>query len=266
MSDSWADLGEELVRWQAAGKRADLWWRDDDAVGETPALRRLLAVAQVPIALAVIPADLQPTLAGCLAASADAIRLAVLQHGFSHRNHEPGDRKKAELGAARSSDLVLADLAAGQGILRQAFGIRALPVLTPPWNRIAPAVTDRLTELGFRGLTTYLPRRAPWAAAGLIQVNTHVDIIDWRGGRGFLGTDQTLALLIQHLRARRLGDVDTAEPTGILTHHLVHDDACWTFLERLQDWLSAYPVIRWLTAEETFTGEAFAGAKGRIKE
>ena len=161
-SDGWAELGEELARWRDAGRHADLWWRDDDAVDETPALRRLLAVARVPIALAVIPANLQPGLAdGLSAGSADAARVAVLQHGFSHRNHEPAGHKKAELGAARPSDLVLAELAAGQGMLHRAFGARALPVLTPPWNRIAPAVVDRLAEHGFRGLTTYQPRRAP---------------------------------------------------------------------------------------------------------
>jgi hypothetical protein len=27
-------------------------------------------------------------------------------------------------------------------------------------------------------------------------------------------------------------------PTGILTHHLVHDTATWRFLENLQDWLA----------------------------
>jgi len=248
----WASLAEELARWQNTGQRVDLWWRDDDAVADTPALRRLIEIARVPVALAVIPADLQPDLASCLAVTTEPDRFAVLQHGFSHRNHEPPDRKKAELGLARPGDLVLAELAQGKKILQQAFGARALPVLTPPWNRIAPAVIDHLPEQGFRGLTTYLPRRAPHAAAGLLQVNTHVDIIDWHGGRGFLGTDQSLALLTQHLRARRLKEADRIEPTGILTHHLVHDAASWLFLERLQDWLSTYPVIRWLTAREVF--------------
>ena len=184
-SDGWAELGEELARWRDAGRHADLWWRDDDAVDETPALRRLLAVARVPIALAVIPANLQPGLAdGLSAGSADAARVAVLQHGFSHRNHEPAGHKKAELGAARPSDLVLAELAAGQGMLHRAFGARALPVLTPPWNRIAPAVVDRLAEHGFRGLTTYQPRRAPLAASGLLP-NEAVVVADCDNGHRF---------------------------------------------------------------------------------
>jgi hypothetical protein len=250
--NSWAKLAEELALWQAAGQTVDLWWRDDDAVSDTPALRRLIEIARVPVALAVIPAELQPSLATCLATQAHAARFAVLQHGFSHRNHEPAGRKKAELGEARPADLVLAELAEGQVILQRAFGNRLVPVLTPPWNRIASPVVERLPALGFRGLTTYLPRPARLAAADLLQANTHVDIINWHRDRGFLGTEESLALLIGHLQARRHRRADDAEPTGILTHHLVHDTASWDFLARLQDWLSAYPMIRWLTAEEVF--------------
>lgn len=251
MSAAWSALAEELAHWQAAGRMVDLWWRDDDAVADTPALRRLIRTARVPIALAVIPATLQPDLAQALADS-DAARVAVLQHGFAHRNHEPADRKKAELGGARPAATVLAELAQGAAILRQHFGTRALPVMTPPWNRIAPQVRDGLPGQGFRGLTTYLPRSAPQPVRGLRQVNTHVDIIDWHGARGFLGTEPALALLIRHLREGRLGHADAAEPTGILTHHLVHDEASWVFLDRLQDWLSRFPMIRWLTAPAVF--------------
>ncbi|HVJ41178.1 MAG TPA: polysaccharide deacetylase family protein [Dongiaceae bacterium] len=252
MTEAWSLLGAELSQWQARGLTADLWWRDDDAVSDTPALRRLIRTARVPVALAVIPAALQQDLAQLLSAGQDTAHVAVLQHGFAHYNHEPAGSKKAELGAARPAETVLSELAAGAAILRRHFGSRALPVLTPPWNRIAPAVTQGLAPRGFRGLTTYLPRAAAQPFAGLRQVNTHVDIIDWHGDRGFLGIEPTLALLIRHLRARRLGHADATEPTGILTHHLVHDEASWAFLERLQDWLSGFPMIRWLTAPAVF--------------
>ncbi|HEX9449600.1 MAG TPA: hypothetical protein VF920_16560, partial [Dongiaceae bacterium] len=109
-----------------------------------------------------------------------------------------------------------------------------------------------LPSLGFRGLSTYLPRSAIEPVPGLRQVNTHVDIIDWHGGQGFLGEDQALGLLSRHLRARRLSKVESTEPTGLLTHHLVQDAASWHFLERLQDWLSAYPMVRWLSAHAVF--------------
>ena len=252
MTDPWTELATELAHWQEAGRTATLWWRDDDAVSDSPALRQLIAVAQVPVGLAVIPAETQPDLPRLLAGDPAAARFAVLQHGFRHRNHEPAGRKKAELGSARPAASVLVELAEGWAMLQRSFGARALPVLTPPWNRIDVAVIAGLPQQGLRGITTYLPRRAAEPVAGLRQVNTHVDIIDWHGGRCFLGTEAVLALLLRHLRARRLGEADIAEPTGLLTHHLVHDAASWAFLQRLQDWLSRHPVIRWLPPAAVF--------------
>jgi len=62
----WQALDAELDAWSAAGRTAELWWRDDDAIVPTPALDRLLDIRRrsgVPIALAVIPARAQATLA-----------------------------------------------------------------------------------------------------------------------------------------------------------------------------------------------------------
>jgi hypothetical protein len=232
-----------------------LWWRDDDAIAATPALARLLETARVPLALAVIPALLEPSLPAALQDRPD---VAVLQHGFRHRNHEPAGSKKAELGASRAPDVLAAELAAGRQSLQQAFGARALPVLTPPWNRIAPAHLTALPSWGYCGLSTYLARPTARPAGGLLQVNTHVDVIDWHGSRGFVGEGAALALLIGHLRARRLGLADIDEPTGLLTHHLVHDAATWDFLGRLQDWLSGRAMIRWLSTGEVFAGSGMA--------
>src|SRR5205807_523163 len=117
--------------------RASFWWRDDDAAAPTAALDRLLGLGSQPLALAVIPANLDPALPGRLDGHRmDGRRIDVLQHGFAHRNHEPPDRKKAELGAARPPGAVLDELRAGWSRLAAAFGDRALPVLVPPWNRI----------------------------------------------------------------------------------------------------------------------------------
>ena len=53
-----APLRAELDRLAEAGVRLEIWWRDDDAAEATPALDRLLAIAEKvrwPLALAVIP-------------------------------------------------------------------------------------------------------------------------------------------------------------------------------------------------------------------
>ena len=248
---AWEMLAEELGQWSEAGRIATLWWRDDDAVAATPALARLLETARVPVALAVIPGLLEPSLAPALRHRPD---IGVLQHGFQHRNHELAGIKKAELGAGRTAAELAADLAAGWRSLREAFGDRALPVLTPPWNRIAPQHLSALPGWGYCGISTYLARRAAYPAAGLLQVNTHVDVIDWHGGRVFVGEAAALGLLTGHLRARRLGEADPNEPTGLLTHHLAHDAATWAFLDQLQDWLSRQAMIRWLSTGEVFGG------------
>ena len=213
-------------------------------------LRRLLAEASVPIALAVIPAGLEPSLPALLKSHGS---VSVLQHGFDHRNRAPAGGKKSEFPATRAWPEVAADLAKGRSRLANAFGGQFVPALTPPWNRIDPGHVAQLGPLGYRGLIAYLPRKTS-AIAGITQVNTHVDVIDWHGTRGFLGLEPTLQLLVQHLAAKRLGQADPVEPTGLLTHHLVHDTETWEFLGALRDWCAKRPVIKWRSAADLFPG------------
>ncbi len=238
----WEDLARELDAWGKAERLATLWWRDDDAVAPSPALARLDALGQthgVVPALAVVPRNAAEALPG----------EALLQHGYSHTNH--GARKKAELGPERPAAAIAGELERGRRRLLDLFAGRVLPVLAPPWNRIAPEVVALLPSLGFRGLSTYRPRPRAEAAPGLVQVNTHADIIDWRERR-FAGDDLAAGAVLRHLIDRRLGRADPGEPTGILTQHLVHDAPAWSFLERLFGVTRAHPAIRWLTPAQAF--------------
>lgn len=247
----WSALQAELDLWQRAGQRVALWWRDDDATRPGPALDRLIRLAQdrcVPLALAVVPVP-------CETALAERLRdteVAVLQHGFAHKNHEPADRKKCELGGARPAAAVLEELAAGRQRLAQLFGPRSLPVLVPPWNRIDTGLVSALPGLGFRGLSTYSPRATAGPTAGLLQVNCHVDPIRWKPSRGFLGGAESLALLCRHLADKRRGAADPDEPSGLMTHHAVHDDALWTFLEDLLACLARHPAVAFPPTSEVF--------------
>jgi hypothetical protein len=137
------------------------------------------------------------------------------------------------------------------------FGARALPVLVPPWNRIAPPVVAALPALGLAGLSTYGPRAAAAPMPGLRLVNCHADIMRWAAPRGFLGETAALGLLCSHLRARRAGqtegrNLDATEPTGLLTHHLAHDEAAWRFLARLLPLLARHPAARLLATAQVF--------------
>jgi hypothetical protein len=254
MSGPWDALARELDAWGAAGRIATLWWRDDDATRPTPELGRLLDIAGrhgVPLALAVIPAPAVPDLAQRLTGGT----ASVLQHGFAHRSHAGPGEKKAELGTQRPAATVLAELAEGRVRLARLFAGTAVPVLAvlvPPWNRIAGSIVAGLAATGFTGLSTYNARAARLAAPGLLQINTHADIVDWHGSRGFAGEAEALRLIVGHLAARRLGAADGDEPTGLITHHLVHDAACWNFCDLLAARVAAHPAARWLAAPDIF--------------
>jgi len=240
----WDDLDRELEAWRECGRPATLWWRDDDAVADDRRLVRLFELSEgIPIALAVVPAAVERALVARLTGIASA---CVIQHGWSHANHAPAGEKKAELGAHRPFAVITAELRAGWERLRALFGTRALPVLAPPWNRIADDLVSELPALGFAALSTYGPRRAASAAAGLAQINAHIDLIDWRGSRRFVGTEAALGALVTHLARRRRGEIDAGEPTGLLTHHLRHDSASEDFLAALVAHLRGHEAARWL--------------------
>ncbi len=247
----WDELTAELDAWAAAGRVATLWWRDDDAVQPSAALDWLIELVnqfEVPVALAVVPAGLRSELAIRLV---EEPRVTVLQHGYAHTNHAPPGEGKSELGTHRPINQTLGELAAGWLALGRVFGDGWLKVMVPPYNRIAPSLAAALPAAGYIGLSTYEARHD--TPPGLVQVNTHVDIMDWIHTRGFLGEDPTLALMTRHLQRRRLAEVDAAEPTGLLTHHLAHDAPAWNFIERLMGALRAHSAVRWLAAAEAFT-------------
>ncbi len=246
----WDDLARELDAWAAAGRSAEFWWRDDDAIDDTPALERLIAIQRksaVPLALAVIPARAELRLARRLAGEAG---IAVVQHGWAHLNHARPGRSKAELGADRPAALVLGELTRGRLTLDRIIGPGWLHVLVPPHNRIAPEITAGLGAAGYCGLSTDRPRSSP--GPGITQINTHVDIMEWVTTRAFLGEQPCLDRAIAHLKAKREGKADAGEPTGLLTHHLAHDEPAWRFTEVFLARVSAHPAARWRDPRDLF--------------
>ncbi len=244
-------LLEELDQWNFDGQEATLWWRDDDAAQAHPRLDQLLEILgqwDVPVSLAVIPGNMEKALADILAVHEN---LEVLQHGILHRNHAGKGEKKQEL-IVLPRDNWQEELTAAWRKLAGLFEHRALPVLVPPWNRIDERMLPLLGNLGYRGLSCYGPRVLPQADGDVWIINTHVDLVNWKDGRRFVGEAAALAQLIDHLRARREGLVDRAEPTGILSHHLVHGEDCFDFIQRLLGILDEHPAVTWLSATRVF--------------
>ena len=245
---NWQAIEDEVARAHDAGRDVELWWRDDDAADAAPALDRLLSVqheTQAPLALAVVPATATQALAARLAGETG---VDVLQHGYAHTNHAPAGDKKMELGPHRPAMLVLGDLGTGWMALERLFGTRALPVLVPPWNRMAPLLVPTLPEIGFRGLSTFGPRQRAQPVKGLLQVNTHLDLMDWRGNRGFVGEEAALAALVRALAAARI----TGEPVGVLSHHLAMDEGAWDFLRSLMGRARTMPGVTLRAAHRIF--------------
>lgn len=247
---AWSWLQQELDRWSDAGLEASLWWRDDDATRDCDRLQQLFSLSQrcqVPLAIAAIPSRLHASLV-------DAVnkhtQVTVLQHGYTHQNHADAGELKLELGGLRDIQTISSDLHLGFEQLDDQFGVQFCPVLVPPWNRIDESVLPRLREVGLHGISTYRVCKQQPTDGTILQVNTHMDPVHWRHNQGFIGVYPAIAILIQHLLARRTGYRDIAEPTGVLSHHLVYNHACWQFTEDLFHFLNAHPATRWLDAHQ----------------
>ena len=234
---TWSELQAALGERKQAGRPVEFWWRDDDASAPSPALDRAVGLSRtygIPLALAVIPQDATPQLFQRL-----HDKVSVLQHGTDHINRAAPGEKKTEYPAVEPVDGALARISQGLKKLSNAPGF--IPILAPPWNRVRADLLDRLPGIGIRGISAYGAQKSREPAAGLRQVNTHVDVVAWRRGRHFVGEAQALSQALKWMV--------TGEPIGWLTHHAVHDEATWEFLERL----FTVKHVRWLSAAEAFS-------------
>lgn len=227
----WSPLGAALLRLRAAGEPLPIWWRDDDAVTVTPALEHLSRMSSrigLPVHVAVIPGESQPSLASYVE---ERTHLTPVVHGWRHTNHAPQGAKKAEFGHPRASGHD--DITAARRAMDDVFGTEYLPLFVPPWNRIDASFLPDLKTHGFKGLSAFLPRKNKHAGPGIVQINTHIDPMDWHGTRDLKDPDSLILQTANLIHARLDRAQDASEPMGYLTHHLVHSANVWTFSERL---------------------------------
>lgn len=245
---AWARLVEELDRWRDAGATATFWWRDDDAVDDTPQLDVLLQHAgAIPLALAVIPGLATRNLAQRLAKHPSVV---VLQHGWRHENHAPGGNNEYPDG--RSMEEVSEELADGRQLLTALFGRQAIPVFAPPWHGFDPCFLPLLKRNSLTGISRKGPRPGLFAAEGVFQANAHMAPIKWSAPPSFGNDEFHLDQVIDHLHGRRLGRYDATEATGLLTHHLVQDDRSYAFISRFVAVVSEHPACAWMDAKNIF--------------
>jgi hypothetical protein len=236
----------EARRWRAAGRTARLWWRDDDASAPSAALDRLLKTAQqtrVPLTLAVVPSGDMPGLAARLN---HVPGVCVVQHGVDHQNRRTGDAAGEFPGDWTQAQLQSA-LLQGWGRLQRLPNI--LAVFTPPWNDVHPRLEAALRSLGYDGWSAHGWLGDQGGGAELARADVHLDLLRWRGGARFRGRARLLDSLAAEMRRRREAGLWDA-PIGLLTHHLVHDEAAWRFLGAFQHWSLRQRELTWIGLPE----------------
>ncbi len=244
MSATWTDFQTALDR-QSGPVR--FWLRDDDAVSDTAPLRQLAdwaARQETEVLIALVPSLADDTLRQAMA---DLPQFVGAVHGWAHKNHAPQTEKKQELGAHRALTDVFAELEMAHRRTLEISAERTLPVLVPPWNRISSDVVRELPALGFSGLSTFAQAHVEDAPPGLRVENSHIDIIDWRGTRGGKPHGELIGEMIDALNEGR-------QLIGILSHHLVHDETAWSFLEALGSAVSDHTRADWISPSEVFVG------------
>ncbi len=138
----------------------------------------------------MIPYGLDPDLC---AAVAPYVRVTILQHGFDHLNK--AGAAPSEFSPADAPEQVAARLADGWARL-DGFE-RRLPVYVPPWNSLTPNVEAALVLCGNRAVSAWSQLSSPG------RVDTHVDLMRWRGEPRFAGRERVLARLTAQLHLRR---------------------------------------------------------------
>jgi len=242
------ELTRELDAYTNAGLVAELWWRDDDAAEPCVGLDRLMALSDtyvVPCGLATVPERTGEPLRKSVSGSS---HVWILQHGFAHRNHAPSGSGAWELGLHRPATEVLEELRSGMTKLTQLFKERFVPVVVPPWNKIDPELLPYLPVMGYRGLSASYRKSRPVPPDGLRVADAHCDVLSWKDKAArFAGAERCVADIVEHLKEKRTGAIDAAEPTCVLTHHLEMDGEAWAFMDALLSLTMPHPSVRWLS-------------------
>ncbi len=227
MKIDWSPLTSELALWRHHELQLPIWWRDDDAIADTPDLQRLSQISNevgLPVHVAVIPDLITPTLAPAVTRTPHLIPII---HGWRHISHSPEGIKNAEFGHRRPQ--AKTELELSMEGLKGSFGDQLVKLFVPPWNRISAELLPTLAAIGYRGVSTFGARNTRFATPRLMQINTHIDPIFWRGHRGLVAPETLISGIVTTLRDRREARTDSSEPLGLLTHHLVHDEDIWNF-------------------------------------
>lgn len=240
-SSSLTALVRELSLWTAAGKHAVFWLRDDDVSSITDRFERLLVFQKkyrLPMAVAVIPKGLDDNLPFLMKQYPE---VAILQHGWSHKNHAPEGQRHSEYPSQRLPQEVSQTLGMGRALLQNLFQDQFVYGIVPPWNHFAREHLSQLKAYAF------IAGRNDTVAPDdkdIPSIAADVDILRWKPAPHFRGSKRLIKIISRQLRARRIQN--RQDPVGILLHHLQMDNRAWAFIEALTEILHAHPSVTFL--------------------
>ena len=189
-----AGLASRAFPVATAGAHRTSLVRDDDATGVTEALYKLERIAQrfsLQVGLAVIPAKVEEALVSHLLTRREIFY--PMCHGYMHVDHSTKGNP-AEFG----NDRPRAEMIEEVRLASAAFGahFQQTPVFVPPFNCINRSLERKITQFGFKGLSSmpgtphrrltkihsriaHLPIFPGYLGLSTRNVDVHIDIIDW---------------------------------------------------------------------------------------
>jgi hypothetical protein len=268
----WEGARRELDCWAEQGLKAAFWVRDDDAVRTSDPLARLHELAEthdIAIGLAVIPAELHPSLPQYV--SQHRQRFYPMCHGWRHINHARAGHRPAEFGPERPISALVDDARLAYRAFRRHFG-EVDVVFVPPFGRISRALVRTLPGIGFSGLSgaagwlerkllhlsdwnIRLPTIGSSRRRGVPRLDVQIDPIDWRE-RTACDPALISQALVRCLRARRNGLVASSLPIGLVTHHLDHDESVWRTCDAILRLLREHEAVEFLHVAQFFRGSS----------
>ncbi len=230
-------------------------------------LQRLVEIfdsLQLPLDLSIIPVFLNAKLADWLQKAAAGLPIALMQHGWTHKDH--GCR---EFGPCRTYEQQHRDILRGKQFLEQVLGGAFSPIFVPPSNYYDQTSIRVLNELGFTGLSAgfardwlrfaviQLGRSRGWASIYKYPISLHegshgrvaefsvtVDVVqNYFSGRAIKPLKQLIA---DFQRARRFTSI-----VGVMLHHwtLRHADE-WNVLREFLQHLKVQENIEFVSLKE----------------
>ena len=149
--------------------------------------------------------------------------------GRTRTTRRPARRSRSS-GRIAPADVVLGELARAKAVIDRLFAGKALPCSCRPGTASTRPCCRRLPATGFAALSVF-GRAKPAPLPHRQHTCRHHRLARRRaGGKDHGALVQELAA---ELRLRR--EAGSREAVGVLTHHLVHDEAAWLFLEGLFD-------------------------------